>query len=348
VEEEAQTIEIRDVSAIGGSDIEAAASALAQADLAATAVGVPVLPKVAPSIAAGITKRFQSPDAPPLDIIVCENMIDAGPFLREEVRRLLTKDLHAALDERVGFVEASIGRMVPVMTEAQRAEDPLLVCVEAYCELPVDATAFRGPIPELAHLKAHRDFGAYVERKLFVHNASHAATAYLGYHRGYEYIWQAIGDPIVFVEVRSALAESCAALHSKHGMERAALEAHADDLLRRYRNKGLADQVTRVARDPIRKLGPKDRLIGAMRLCEEQSIAPAALAFATAAAIRYDHSEDPAAQQIQAQLQSEGLTAVLQDICGLEAQSTLVAHVQAAMERLDQEGWLRDRNYAGN
>ena len=38
----------------------------------------------------------------------------------------------------------------------------------------------------------------------------------------------------------------------------------------------------RVAREPIRKLGPDDRLVGAARTCEEQHIHPVHLSFAIA------------------------------------------------------------------
>ncbi|MDQ1256622.1 MAG: mannitol-phosphate 5-dehydrogenase, partial [Candidatus Hydrogenedentes bacterium] len=111
VADESRTFEIGHVTAIHAGDRDAVAEALARADLAATAVGVPVLPRVAPALAAGIAKRFENPDAPELNIIVCENLIDAGPYLREEVRKHLPAALHAVLDAKVGFVEASIGRM---------------------------------------------------------------------------------------------------------------------------------------------------------------------------------------------------------------------------------------------
>ncbi|MBM3289993.1 MAG: mannitol-1-phosphate 5-dehydrogenase, partial [Candidatus Hydrogenedentes bacterium] len=299
------------------------ANALAEADLAATAVGVTVLPKIAHLIAAGIERRFATPGAAPLNIVVCENLLEAGPYLREQVRAHLSPVYHSALDEHVGFVEASIGRMVPVMTEAQKEEDPLLVCVEEYCHLPVDKAGFKGPIPELKNLQPRENFGGYVERKLFVHNAGHAVTAYLGYRRGHEYIWQAIGDPRVRAEVDAALAESCAGLVKKHGMDAEALRAHKDDLLRRFANRLLGDQVERVARDPIRKLGPRDRLIGAASMCLEQGVKPAHLAFAAAAAIRYDHPADPAAQTIQERLAREGLSGVLRDVCGIDPGSEL-------------------------
>jgi len=341
VEETSETRLIRNVDAVHGADLDAVAGELAKASLASTAVGVNVLPHLAPAIARGIERRFSAPHAVPLDFIVCENLLGAGPFLREKVRGHLDPAWHEALDRHVGFVEASIGRMVPVMTDAQKAEDPLLVCVEPYCELPVDATGFRGPIPELRHMKAMHNFGAYVERKLFVHNLSHGATAYLGHLRGHEYIWQAIRDTAVREQVEAATSESCRALSAKHGLDLAGLDAHRADLIHRYHNKALGDQVARVARDPLRKLGPKDRLIGSAQLCLEQGIEPVHIAFAAAAAMRYDHADDPAAQTLQGIRQDRGMAGVIREICQIGPNSPLAQLIEQQDRRLQRNGWVQ-------
>jgi mannitol-1-phosphate 5-dehydrogenase len=341
VGDDAQTIHVGRVTAVHASEAETVAKALAEADLASTAVGVSVLPKIAPLIAAGVSARFARSDASPLNVIVCENLIDAGPYLRGEVRRHLPQAMHPALEEKVGFVEASIGRMVPVMTAEQRAEDPLLVCVEPYCELPVDANGFKGPIPFLKHMAPRENFKAYVERKLFVHNAGHATVAYLGYLRGHEYIWQAVEDPHVRREADAAMGETCAGLTSKHGLDPAGLKAHWEDLVGRFRNKALGDQVSRVAKDPVRKLGPNDRLIGAARMCMEQGIEPRHVAFAAAAAIRYDHANDPGALVLQEILRAEGMSGVLIHVCGIETDSHLARLVEEGTARLRKEGWIR-------
>lgn len=339
VDDRTYTNTIENVSAVHAGDVNEVAARLAEADFAATAVGVPVMGKIAPLIAAGIARRFAAPDAAPLNIILCENMIEAAPFMREQVRSHLAPAFHNALDSQVGFVEASIGRMVPVMTGAIKAEDPLLVCVEEYSELPVDAAGFKGPIPTLKNMKPLANFGAYVERKLFVHNAGHATTAYLGYLRGHETIADAIRDEVIRAEVDAALHETCSGLVAKHGLAPQTLADHAADLIRRFGNRALGDQVSRVAKDPIRKLGPRDRLIGSAAMCLSQGIQPRHVAFAAAAAIRYDHPDDAAALSVQRTLQERGLQGVLQDICGLDEDSPIADLIQAGMQRLRDEGW---------
>ncbi len=330
---------IKNVSAVHATDQDAVAQAIAEADFGATAVGVTVLPRIAPALAAGLARRFELSNAP-LNFVICENMIGAGPFLREEVRKYLPDEHHDALDAKVGFVEASIGRMVPVMTDELKTEDPLLVCVEPYCELPVDRAGFKGPIPELAHMKVLDNFEAYVERKLFVHNMSHATGAYLGYLRGHEYIWQAVQDPVIRKKIEAALDETCRGLAKRHGMDLDELRAHGSDLLHRYENKALGDQVARIAKDPIRKLGPNDRLVGSGLMCLEQGIEPVNVAFATAAAFHFDHSDDEAAQQVQEIRANHGLEGVFREVCGIEPGSPLAQLIVREEKQLRQEGWL--------
>ncbi len=338
VEERVERILVERVDAVNGREVDAVAEVLAGAEIASTAVGVNVLPHIAPALAAGLALRFER-GAPPLNIIVCENLLHAGPFLREKVRQHLDPKWHTALDGQTGFVEASIGRMVPVMTEEQKARDPLLVCVEPYCELPVDGPAFRGGVPKIAHMKALDNFGAYVERKLFVHNLSHAATAYLGWLRGHEYIWQAVRDEKVRGLVAAATIESCDALAKRRGLDRAGLEEHRLDLVRRYHNKALADQIGRVGRDPVRKLGPEDRIVGAARQCLEAGVPPKHIAVVAAAAMRYDDPDDPGARRVQNLKKDGGIPAVLSEICGIGPESPLYELVLAGDQQLRRDGW---------
>lgn len=331
-----ETRQIGGVSAVDGRDLEAVAGEIASARIVSTAVGVNVLPHIAPALARGIARRFSSA-AEPLDIIVCENLLNAGPFLRGEVRKHLPGEFHNFLENHVGFIEASIGRMVPAMTSAQQAEDPLLVCVEPYCELPVDALGFKGPIPQIAHLKAIPNFAAYVERKLFVHNLSHAACAYIGHLRDHEFIADAIRDEVVRERVVDAMDEAIEGLARRHNLERAALREHRDDLVHRYHNRALGDQIARVARDPVRKLGPDDRLIGAARMCLEQDLSPRAIALATAAAILYHNDNDPAARELQALRKEGGVSAILEQICHIGPDTPFGRHIAEEVEMLQRE-----------
>ena len=137
------------------------------------------------------------------------------------------------------------------------------------------------------------------------------------------------------------MAETCEGLVAKWGLNRRELQAHWEDLKGRFANRALGDQVARVAKDPIRKLGPQDRLIGAGRMCLGQGIEPVHVAFAAAAAIRYDHPEDVAASSLQQIVRDEGLPGVFKRVCQIPLDSPLARLIAEQSKRLEAEGWVK-------
>ena len=208
---------VENVYGIDGTDIELVSEEIASASIMATAIGVNVLRFIARPIALGLKKRMER-NAPAFNIIICENLIGADEYLKE----LVCKEVPEIADyvhNNVGFVEASIGRMVPVMTEEKRQGNPLRVYVEPYNILPVDKAAFKGEIPEVGNLYPFSPFNLFIQRKLFMHNMSHALCAYLGYQRGYEYIYQAVGDYDIKCVALNALCQSAMAVAKENGVE---------------------------------------------------------------------------------------------------------------------------------
>jgi mannitol-1-phosphate 5-dehydrogenase len=325
---------IDNVRALSTTDKESVAEAIAACDIVSTAVGPQALPGVAGALAAGLERRHETNPGRPLNVIVCENLADAARHLRDAVRPLISPLTRRDILEATGFLDASIGRMVPVMTREQQEADPLAVYVEPYCELPVDGDAVVGTLPDIPHLTPYPNFEAYVARKLYVHNLTHAAAAYLGYLKDYTYIWESIEDARVRKMVEGAGLESCRALTYTYGIAPEELHAHLDDLIERYSNRALGDTVARVAADPLRKLGKEDRLIGALRNCVAANQNCGHIALAAAAAIRYDNPEDPSAPRLKALLQAGGLDRVLQDVCGLKDGSSETLAIRMAWRRV--------------
>jgi len=328
----AEEVTISPVRALHAEDIDGVAQALTEADMAATAVGARALPHIAPLLAAGIARRAQSSVQDPLNIIICENLKDAAATFRHLVSEHLDADLGAYLEAHVGFVDTVIGRMVPPPTPEMRAQDPSLIVVEPYKELPVDRRGFAGPIPEIVGLEPCEDFAAYTARKLYIHNCGHAMLGYLGHLRGYVFGYQALEDAAIRALFERALSESKDGIVAAHGVEATWLEAHIADLCRRFANRALGDTTFRLARDPLRKLGPEDRLVGAARLAEKAGAEPEALSWGIAAGYCFDAADDPQAVRLQQRIAEEGFDAVLSDVSGIEVGEPLAALVR---ERLD-------------
>ena len=302
---------VENVSCVDGNDVEAVANAIAEADVMATAVGVNVLKFIIGPVSEGLKKRFADPSKKPLNIIICENLIGADAYLKNAIAEKLNDEEKKLLDEKVGFVEASIGRMVPVQTPEMKGDNPLRVCVESYGILPVDKAAFKGEISPIKNMVPFTPFEFYIQRKLFIHNMGHAFCAYLGNRMGVEYIWQAIENPYVELLVLRAMQQSAICLAQHHGVKYQELNDHVEDLISRFGNRQLGDTVKRVGNDLKRKLNPNDRIVGALNLCLSEGVMPKYLCLAAAAAMNFDYDE----------VSKEAPETILTDICKIDPKS---------------------------
>jgi mannitol-1-phosphate 5-dehydrogenase len=335
--EKVQDLTIGPVRAINGLHTERIATEVAKASLMATAVGARALGVIAKPIAVGLAQRWEAGQATPLNVIVCENLHDAPDLLRGYVCEALPDALKPYVQERVGFVPAVIARMSPTPTSEQRAADPALIVAEPYKVLPVDRQAFVGDIPQVVGMEPVVPFTAYVERKLYLHNAAHAMLGYLGYRRGYVYGYEALDDPWVRPLLDQALDEARRALVAEHGFDPQTLQEHVQEILARLANRVLADPISRLARDPLRKLAPGDRLVGAARLAERHGIRPQGLAWGIAAALAYDDPDDTHAVELQTRLAREGLNGILHHVCDIEEGEPLAGLVRSRYRILREE-----------
>ncbi|AWM42976.1 mannitol-1-phosphate 5-dehydrogenase [Bacillus velezensis] len=283
-----------------------------EAAIITTAVGPNVLRLIAPSIAEGLKRRTSSD---PLNIIACENMIGGSSFLKKEVFGHLTEAERELVNRTVGFPDSAVDRIVPI----QHHEDPLKVSVEPFFEWVIDRTGFAGGQPVLEGALFTDDLTPFIERKLFTVNTGHAVTAYVGYQRGLKTVKEAIGHPEIRRVVYDALSETGEYLVKAYGFKQSEHEQYMKKIIGRFENEYITDDVTRVARSPLRKLGANDRLVGPAKKIKE----PNALAEGIAAALRFDYQDDPEAVELQKLIAEKGTSGVLQDICGIQPHEPL-------------------------
>ena len=315
--------EISGVFAMDGHDRDAVARVISGCDIMAVAVGAAFLPSTAPFLASGLSLRER-----PLNILVCENLVNAPGVLRGLLSEFISDS--SKLD-KVGFVGTTIGRMVPVVPPEQCAGDPTLIAVEPFCTLPLDGDAVVQPMPELMYTVLCNPFAFEEGKKLYIHNMGHALAAYFGFLQGYSCVWQAVKDEFIRDRVQKAMSATAEALAKKYGECRAGLSVYADDLLHRFGNSGLGDSIARVGGDPLRKLAPGDRLMGAVDLCIEQGVDYSSILSGVAAALRFDAANDPSAGRMHERLAESGISTFLRDYCGFseaDAMSVMAARTK--------------------
>ncbi|QUJ67649.1 mannitol-1-phosphate 5-dehydrogenase [Photobacterium sp. GJ3] len=305
---------------------------IAHTDLITTAVGPAVLDKIAKTIADGLTKRFESGNLNPLNIIACENMVRGTSHLKEEVYRYLSLSHQAMAEAYVGFVDSAVDRIVPPAEAAN--DDPLEVTVESFSEWIVDQQQFKGEIPAIAGMETTNDLMAFVERKLFTLNTGHIIAAYLGALQGYETIRDAIEDPDIRTQVSNAMRESGEVLIRRYGFDRAQHDAYIEKILSRFANPFLRDEIDRVGRQPIRKLGPNDRLIKPLLGTLEYNTPNQTLITGIAAALLYINNSDPQAVALQTSLKEKGVRQTLAQYTGLDADGDVARRIEQCYQAL--------------
>jgi mannitol-1-phosphate 5-dehydrogenase len=125
-----------------------------------------------------------------------------------------------------------------------------------------------------------------------------------------------------------------------YGVDGAWLEQHAGELMHRYANRMLGDTIFRLGRDPLRKLAPKDRLVGAARLAEKAGVKPDALAWGIAAGYCFDAADDPMAAEMQERIRKQGFAPVLADVSGIQLEEPLGVLVLEHYHTLKEKGFV--------
>ena len=136
--------------------------------------------------------------------------------------------------------------------------------------------------------------------------------------------------------------ETAQALSKKHNFPLDDQLAFTETSRRKLQDYTIVDFIERNARDPIRKLGPDDRLIGSARLVLEQGFMPENLCTAAAAAIYYNSPGDESAEQLKQMRETEGVEAVIEKVCKLEKDGVLGRLILEKVALLKEKGWIHE------
>lgn len=251
-------------------------------------------------------------------------MRSANEFICEELKKYLADDF--PIDNYVGLIETSIGKMVPIMTAEEIKKDPLSVFAEPYNQLILDKKGFKNHIPTVNGLAPKENIKAWVDRKAFIHNLGHATAAYYGHfkHPDATYLYEVLDDKNVLDFTKEVMLQSANILLKVYpnDLTSADLSTHIDDLLFRFQNKSLKDTIFRVGQDIPRKLAPNDRFMGIIRLAASLEMPYDKILKAMSYAFYFkavDKNGDRAEQDIIFEKQlSEGINLTLQKVCGMD------------------------------
>ncbi len=309
---------VKRVQAIHANDRDAVVQAIARVSLVVTSVGANNLPAVAENIAAAIQYRMVSGKNEPLNILIAENLMNGVQKFTAMVHALLSDQEINYMRRSIGVVGTVIGRTVPPPPPSFAGQSIANVIVEPHREFYAQKTDFIGIPPMISGIKLTDRYDAYVSRKLYVHNCTHAVMGYIGHLYGHRYSHEAMADKRVASVVWQAMEETALAVEIEFSFSKPDMKNYILDLFHRYQNEELWDTLARIGRDPIRKLQADDRLVGAARLIEKTGGTPHALLTGIAAALCFHEEDDQKSDTLQKMLQEQGIAKVLMQISSID------------------------------
>lgn len=326
IDDHASTDFIDQVTALNSlTETEKVIAMIEETDILTTSVGANNLVRIAPTIAKGLSKRFEQKRS--INILANENVINASDILKREVYALLSEEEKKIFDQYAYFVNTAIDRQ----SLGKTVDGKAVAVVEPYYEWVINRQQFDPATPfQLKNVVLIDEMQPYIERKLYIVNATHAAIAYLGALKGYQTIQDAIQDAEILSLVNQFLAENVEYFVQAYQFDRGGLQSFIAKTLKRQGNQKLSDEIARVGGSPIRKLGPNDRLVAPVEKLEGFNLPHEAGVKVIAAGYHYQNADDAEAESLQELINEEGLEATIKKVSQLDG--ALLKEVIAAYQ----------------
>lgn len=276
------------------------------------------------------------------NFITCENWKDAGMSLYEGIMESLQLENKDRFDSCIGVCESVIMRSATQPSEELAKQDPLGVWVQNYWYLPINAEHFKGELPPIKDVELMHNFGNFLTQKMYTNNTSNAVIAYNGYLLGYDILAEAANSKEIAALLDKVYIEINETLIKELNLDRKQQEAFAHKARAKYTDYTIVDRVIRHGKDPIRKLGPQDRLIAPARMALQHGIYPEIIIDTIAKALFFDEASDESARKLKHMRQEKGIPYVLETICELDEKEPLYEEVLKAIKRVEESGLVRE------
>jgi len=277
-----------------------------KADYICTSVGMNGIVNVLKLISEGLKLR-SSQDS--LKILLCENIPDSYNFSIDILGKKEIKNNAATI------IETSVERMTKLRINDNEERD---VIGEPFIPLIVNRERYNNEdflLKNSEYFTETKKFNAYYYRKICTNNLGHAVLGYMGYRLGCKTLVDAFNNDEINSILKECLSAAGKMLILKYGFSCEEIENHISDLLIRYNNTTLNDEIVRVTRDPVRKLSKNERIIGTALKILDCGLDTRAMAQVACAAISFYDKNDEESIWLKNNLNTKGIRWVLNEVC---------------------------------
>lgn len=212
------------------------------------------------------------------------------------------------------------------------------IASQNYPYLQCNEALLHGYVPPVSAVRPVARFGNFLTRKLFTYNAASCVIAYLGWLRGYTDYAEAANDPEILALLDHNYSVTNRVLCREFGYDPQDQAEFALLSREKFTDRTISDTVARNAREPHRKLGREERIIGPLLVMDKHGEDFSVLRTTAAAMLLYDNEVEDAWKKIKA----ENTTAqILENICGLDPESTLFREILAEYAQLKKTYGIR-------
>lgn len=221
---------------------------ISEANLISTSIGIDNLKKISNLINSSLAIRKIKA---PLSIACFENGYQASKNLYSEIIKLDDSN-----KEKCGYINVVVDRLVP----NQENKNILDVKVEDFYSVWYEKQK-AGLDWDFKNTLEIKNYDNFFNKKFYGVNGLHLAIALIGIHHQKKFIYEVLEDKDCLAKVNEFIKEATTAIASLTNQDEQSIEKYLSTNLKRFSNKSLKDELTRVARNPQVKLSANERFM---------------------------------------------------------------------------------------
>ena len=319
-----EVIKVSGFDAMHTSEAKPLLEKLVQGELLALAVFPESFNEVGLKLSQVIGERIARKIEKPLDILICTNIANSETILKKYIIENLNGEALQYFNTWVGLIGSIVIRMAVKPEKEHLEKDKLVVVTNGYPELIADKSAFKGELPAMPGMVFTENILVQEKRKMYTYNMLHALYAYIGFAKGYEFVYECTTDAEINRIANYALDEIKKGLLKEYNFSAEDMDLWNKRVLQNMANPILKDRLIRVGGDAARKLKREDRLVGAALLCRQNGVLPYFITMAIAYGYLFKTAEDPASLKIDKHIKKYGLKRAVVEFSQLSYEPDLV------------------------